>query len=232
MGYPYFWFNTHIKFLHQQKSLHHLSQSEFFWLRTLKFRIQYFDIVLHQERNQTTIPSKVAERPKSRKKKHLLYMFSSNSLEPNWPLFLKVFSPQNKAEIPIKTRQPIWVLGIILIVVVIVGNSCGWLVDSIKNWYLDLIPTDPYISKLLELLDTSGWSERGPWNVNRGEICRMSAGSTSKRWLHCLRRSMMTWRYFTGKFGNLTCSRRGRSPPQMVVEHSKGSVPQNGLKLG
>ena len=36
-------------------------------------------------------------------------------LEPNWPPFFKVGALQNKAQIPIKTRGPIWVLGEIYI---------------------------------------------------------------------------------------------------------------------
>ena len=37
--------------------------------------------------------------------------YMSRYLEPNWTPFLKVNPPQNKAEIPIKTRGPIWVPG-------------------------------------------------------------------------------------------------------------------------
>ena len=40
-----------------------------------------------------------------------IYNYIHIYLEPKWPLFLKVFSPQNKAEIPIKTRVT-WVPGI------------------------------------------------------------------------------------------------------------------------
>ena len=94
-------------------------------------------------------------------------------IEPNWPLFLKVNPPKNKAEIPIKTRGPIWVLDIPLSLYLWFGYThLRWVATHIYIYilivpfwfrYLPWIYPDSYQSG--KWFFSLGWDSRSPENV-------------------------------------------------------------------